>query len=119
MSSNRVMVLNRDSDEFIEIDPTTDCFRCGTKVMEEGGLPDFKICPFHCVSCPAKSMTPNKIGVCRGENDVEFRGPTCKECYPWVYAFTTTMDNPDAFLVKPGSIIKNRDKADQKPDVDY
>lgn len=84
---NKRVVRHVLRDEFIWIDPETDCNRCGEKVNPE--LPRvvlsdghvMRVCEKHCVGCEETSEKPNTLADWREAPDLPlFKGPICPSC---------------------------------------
>lgn len=119
MSKTRITIYNVDKDEFVDIDPSTMCRRCGADVPEGesvmiDGYP-FKVCLLHCVGCESISTTPNKLDYWRADDTTMFRGPICEQCHkaqhPWTHL--------DVLLITGVYKIQDKAEVDQKPEVDY
>ncbi len=83
--SRFIAVLHVDRNEWITIDPTTDCRRCGVKsphgIVTVNSLDSFKICEFHCAGCQSTSPIPNPLCEWRDKDGASYQAPCCSECY--------------------------------------
>lgn len=101
MEPGKLMVYNADRDEFISINPHTDCYRCGKTVDSTAagtGLVDFRICPNHCAGCQTFSPLPNRVHEWTNDRGEKFQAPGCGECRPtptpFLEGFITKLSAP-------------------------
>lgn len=85
MSGTKITVRDIRRNELISIDPKTDCQRCGIKVFSKTQLPEFKICPLHCVFCNYMDESGNTGIELKSPDNSKFEYPICPNCYYRIY----------------------------------